>query len=247
VAKYDTSGTLLLVKREGGSGSDYGYGIAVDGSGKSYVTGQFYGTVTFGTISLTSSGYSDIFVAKYSFDADGDGIPDSSDNCPTVYNPFQEDTNGDGYGDACVAPGVVIPPGVDIGANPVIGSGSVINKSVSLGDNLNLDSNVTINKNVSGGNNLQVGINTVINQYSSIGDDVVIGSDVIIGQGVVIGSGVKIGNGTVIGKNTVIGNDVEIRQGVVIGQYVSVLPSACIIELTEIPARAKNVTGTCPP
>ncbi|MFP4601235.1 MAG: endonuclease I family protein, partial [Persicimonas sp.] len=34
-------------------------------------------------------------------DADGDGVPDGEDNCPTVSNPDQIDTDGDGLGDAC--------------------------------------------------------------------------------------------------------------------------------------------------
>ena len=34
-------------------------------------------------------------------DTDGDGIPDSVDNCPTVPNPDQLDTDHDGIGDAC--------------------------------------------------------------------------------------------------------------------------------------------------
>jgi hypothetical protein len=34
-------------------------------------------------------------------DSDGDGVPDQDDNCPTVYNPTQTDTDGDGLGDAC--------------------------------------------------------------------------------------------------------------------------------------------------
>ena len=34
-------------------------------------------------------------------DADGDGIFDSVDNCPVVYNPYQEDADEDGVGDAC--------------------------------------------------------------------------------------------------------------------------------------------------
>ena len=34
-------------------------------------------------------------------DSDGDGVPDRNDNCPTVSNPTQQDTVGNGVGDAC--------------------------------------------------------------------------------------------------------------------------------------------------
>lgn len=34
-------------------------------------------------------------------DSDGDGVPDSEDNCPNTYNPDQADSDGDGVGDAC--------------------------------------------------------------------------------------------------------------------------------------------------
>jgi hypothetical protein len=34
-------------------------------------------------------------------DADGDGVPDSSDNCPTTPNPAQADCDADGIGDSC--------------------------------------------------------------------------------------------------------------------------------------------------
>ncbi|MBK1723023.1 hypothetical protein CKO23_12285 [Thiocystis violacea] len=36
-------------------------------------------------------------------DQDGDGVPDSSDNCPNDANPSQQDLDGDGIGDACDA------------------------------------------------------------------------------------------------------------------------------------------------
>lgn len=36
-----------------------------------------------------------------SLDYDGDGIPNEIDNCPEVANPDQQDSNGDGKGDAC--------------------------------------------------------------------------------------------------------------------------------------------------
>jgi len=34
-------------------------------------------------------------------DADGDGVPEPPDNCPDVYNPHQNDGDGDGVGNAC--------------------------------------------------------------------------------------------------------------------------------------------------
>ncbi len=37
----------------------------------------------------------------YANDRDADGVPNASDNCLSVYNPDQVDSNGDGVGDAC--------------------------------------------------------------------------------------------------------------------------------------------------
>ena len=48
----------------GGYFNDSGRGISLDASGNSYITGSFEGTVSFGDITLTSSGNDDIFVVK---------------------------------------------------------------------------------------------------------------------------------------------------------------------------------------
>ncbi|MDH3442922.1 MAG: SBBP repeat-containing protein, partial [Deltaproteobacteria bacterium] len=70
VARYDASGLLQWARRGGGTGSDRGAGIAVDGSGNISVTGLFFGSATFGQgqagqTTLTSAGSDDIFVAQY--------------------------------------------------------------------------------------------------------------------------------------------------------------------------------------
>lgn len=71
VAKYDSSGNVLWVRSAGGTVDDWGFAIAVDAAGNSYVTGRFEGTATFGPFMLTTVGVfdEDIFVAKY--DASG--------------------------------------------------------------------------------------------------------------------------------------------------------------------------------
>ena len=49
-------------------------------------------------------------------DSDGDGVPDASDNCPTVVNASQVDADGDGIGDACDQTPNGPPPGGGGGA-----------------------------------------------------------------------------------------------------------------------------------
>jgi len=72
VAKLDTNGNWLWVVQAGGSHRDNSNGITTDNNGNSYVTGNFYETISFGPYNLTSSGGYDIFVAK--IDANGNWL-----------------------------------------------------------------------------------------------------------------------------------------------------------------------------
>ncbi len=53
-------------------------------------------------------------------DSDGDGIPDSQDNCYLIYNPFQEDNDNDGVGDVCDACPLEDSTGLDIDSDGCI-------------------------------------------------------------------------------------------------------------------------------
>ena len=65
VAKYTNSGTLVWVRKFGGSFSDRAYDLTLDNNGNIFITGQFYGTVDFDGNSISSTANSkDIFLAK---------------------------------------------------------------------------------------------------------------------------------------------------------------------------------------
>ena len=76
ISKLDASGNFVWAKQIGGAGEDFGYSIAVDGSGNVYTTGFFAATVDFdpgaGVFNLSSVGGTDIFVLK--LDAGGNFV-----------------------------------------------------------------------------------------------------------------------------------------------------------------------------
>ena len=66
IAKYDNSGSLLWVRKGGGTNEDSGFGITSDASGNVIVNGWFEQMATFESTTLTSGGKLDVFTAKYS-------------------------------------------------------------------------------------------------------------------------------------------------------------------------------------
>jgi len=65
VMKVDTTDSIIWAKSFGGTSSDYGRSIAVDGSGNVYVTGTYYSSGTFGSTTLSGT-YDEVFLVKMS-------------------------------------------------------------------------------------------------------------------------------------------------------------------------------------
>ena len=72
IAKLGPDGSHVWSRGFGGTYVDYGYGIALTGTGDAVVTGHFSYTADFGGGPLTSAGERDIFVARY--DAGGNHV-----------------------------------------------------------------------------------------------------------------------------------------------------------------------------
>jgi len=64
IAKYNANYDLVWVKQFGGAGSDNVRSITIDANGVPFISGDFVGTVSFGSTTLNSVGGIDAFVAK---------------------------------------------------------------------------------------------------------------------------------------------------------------------------------------
>jgi len=67
-AKMNADGTWAWATRAGGTGYDDGFAISALSDGSSMVTGVFTATATFGDVTLTSEGDTDVFTAKINAD-----------------------------------------------------------------------------------------------------------------------------------------------------------------------------------
>lgn len=150
-------------------------------------------------------------------DTDGDGVADEEDNCPTVYNPYQEDVNGDGYGDACVSPDATISSDAELGFGVIVKSGAVIRRDAVIGDYSMVGESAVVGIAASVGENASIGDNAWIKLNSSVGDNVEIGPGSTIGVGAIVGNGAYIGEGALLKWNSIVGDSVQIGVGSIIG------------------------------
>jgi hypothetical protein len=97
VAKLDTAGDWQWAVRGGGYVGEAGYGIAVDRSGNSYVTGHFMYTATFGSTQLTSQGSADVFVAKLDTNGVWEWAVSGGGSSPDYVCDIALDSNGNTY------------------------------------------------------------------------------------------------------------------------------------------------------
>ncbi len=169
-------------------------------------------------------------------DSDGDGVPDSADNCPADPNPGQEDEDGDGLGDACDA--CPADPDNDIDGDGVCGDvdncpflanpGQEDTNMDGFGDacvspTANIGNNVTIGEGVLIGEGATIRSGAVLGDHSTIGDNALIGIFVQVGEGSEIGDGARVrafsnlGSGVTVGMNSRIGFAVRIGDNVSIG------------------------------
>jgi hypothetical protein len=145
--KYDRTGALLWAKQASGSSDDFGTSVSTDGAGNAYITGWFQSpTLTFGTITVnnyTTSGFEDVFVAKYS--------PSGNVLWARAYGGTQQEY---AHSIAADATGNVFITGEFYSLSVVFGNFGVINSGASDGFIAKLDASGTPQwaKRIGGGN-----------------------------------------------------------------------------------------------
>jgi hypothetical protein len=100
IVKYDAAGNVLWATSAGGSLDDLGVGIATDGGGNVYVTGNFYSSfITFGETTLInpSSGNEAIFTVKYSNSGTVLWAKGATGNTHSYYKSIAADFSGNVY------------------------------------------------------------------------------------------------------------------------------------------------------
>jgi hypothetical protein len=95
--KISPAGTFLWARSAGGTGDDRGKAIAVDAQGNAYVSGYFSGTATFGNITLTSTGATDLCIIKYDPNGNVQWVIPATGPTSDTANAITRDAHGHFY------------------------------------------------------------------------------------------------------------------------------------------------------
>ncbi len=97
LAKFNNAGSLVGVVQAGGSDTDYGTDLGLDSAGNVFLTGCFSGNATFGTTTMTSSGWTDIFVGRVNTEGFLTGVVRAGGTGFDYGHSIAVDDNGDCY------------------------------------------------------------------------------------------------------------------------------------------------------
>ena len=100
IAQLYANGQWDWAHKMGGTGNDTTHALHVISDGTYVAGGYFSGTINFSGVSRTATD-EDIWVWKFRWDTDNDGVHDFTDNCYNIANYNQSDHDGDTEGDAC--------------------------------------------------------------------------------------------------------------------------------------------------
>ncbi len=95
IAKFSSNGEIKWAKRGWGSNGDFSKAIAIDNSNNIFITGDFYGSLTFdGDQVLQSSGSADFFAAKFASNGDFQWVRHGTSNLSAEGKSVTIDTTG---------------------------------------------------------------------------------------------------------------------------------------------------------
>ncbi len=100
IAKYNAAGAFQWAARAGGVDNDFGYGIALDGSGNPYMAGAFASaSIVFGSTTLNNGvgGAEDIFLVKYNTAGAVQWAVKNGGNGSDIAYAVAVDGNGESY------------------------------------------------------------------------------------------------------------------------------------------------------
>ncbi len=158
-------------------------------------------------------------------DSDGDSYDDSIDVCPNTVDE-QTDTDGDGWGDACVHPTATVHADAVLGVDAYVGASSMVGRGAYIGDYATVGVGST------------VGARAIVMDAPISDTGVVVGSDSVIHRGATLHPGSNT-SGSVIGRSATVGEGASVANafvgyGAFVGENAQVLDNAVVGNLARV-------------